>query len=230
MWRNPYESMGSFSCLGPAPSNIAGLIGAALGFASPKSQGAESHDEKALKKLDKKGLPWSVSPELLQWQSDNDYHVACRWMGDHPKRRPWNVNGCKDLDPVNDNLRMQQQIIEQPRYEVALKLSDEEADRIAKALREPKFPLSLGASFCRAIITNISIENEEPQRDNWAYWETVFAVGDATPLSRHIINAEDAGERIKSDGFWVYPTKYQPGELGHETFVKGYCFAEEPEK
>ena len=68
MWRNVYESMGSYSCLGPAPGNLAGVIGAALGFASPRSQAAEKPDAKQLKNWDKAGLPWPVSPELLAWE------------------------------------------------------------------------------------------------------------------------------------------------------------------
>ncbi len=71
MWRNVYESMGSYSCLGPAPGNLAGLIGAALGFASPRSQAAVAPDEKQLKALDKGGLPWPLSPELLAWEEAN---------------------------------------------------------------------------------------------------------------------------------------------------------------
>ncbi|MCM8536727.1 MAG: CRISPR-associated protein Cas5 [Lentisphaeraceae bacterium] len=226
MWRNPYESMGAFSCLGPSPSNIAGIIGAALGFASPKSQGAVNPDEKKLKALDKKGLPWPVSPELLLWQEENDFHVACRWIGDFPQRSPWNVNGCKDLDPVKGNLRIQQQVIENPSYEVSIRLSQNEAGKVSQALREPAFPLFLGASFCRAIVKNISIQEDEPQRENWAYWKNGFVVGNATPFSRHIINAEEVGERIKSEGFWVYPTKEYPAEQGYDAFVKGYCALE----
>ena len=190
MWRNPYESMGSFSCLGPSPSNIAGFIGAALGFASPKSQGAAIHDEKALRLLDKKGLPWPLSPELLLWQEKNDSHVACRWTGGYPKRSPWNLNGIKDIDPVKGNLRMQQQTIENPKYEIAVRLKQEEAERVAAALKSPAFPLCLGASFCRAIVFNISVQKNQPERENWAYRKDGFAVGEITPFSQHVLNAE----------------------------------------
>ena len=65
MWRNVYESMGSYSCLGPAPGNLAGVIGAALGFASPRSQAAEKPDAKQLKNWDKAGLPYEIDPALL---------------------------------------------------------------------------------------------------------------------------------------------------------------------
>ena len=230
MWRNPYESMGAFSCLGPSPSNLAGLLGAALGFASPKSQGAVSADDKALKKLDKKGQPWPVSPELLSWQKENDLRVACRWTGDMPRRVPWNVNGCKNLDPVNGNLRMQQQVILAPSYEVAIRLVRTEAERLVKSLKEPAFPLFLGASFCRAIITEIRIQEEKPQGDSWAYRKEGFACGEVTPFSQHVINAEETGERIKASGFWVYPTPSFPGEKNSDAFVATYCQLEEKGK
>jgi len=225
MWRNPYESMGSFSCLGPAPSNIAGIIGAALGFASPRSQAAAEPNEKALKEQAKGGLPWPVSPELLQWQKDNEYHVACRWTGGFPKRLPWNVNGLKDPSS-NTNLRIQQQVIENPSYEVALKLSLEVATRVADALRTPAFPLFLGASFCPAIVKKVRVQENRPEGNGWAYQKSAFAVGEATPLSRHVINADECFERIQADGYWVYPTPLWPGEQQPDPFIRGYCEVE----
>lgn len=221
MWRNPYESMGSFSCLGPAPSNIAGMLGAALGFAAPRSQGAAPQDEKALQKLNRDGLPWPVSAELLQWEETNDYHVACRWTGGFPHRVPWNVNGCKEIGR-GDNLRMQQQVIEKPSYEIVVRLPREAAEILADALKTPAFPLFLGASFCRAIIQNVRAQEELPPGGNWAQRKDI-AWGEATPLSRHIINAAETHERICCDGYWVYPTPAFQGELMTEPLIKGYC-------
>ena len=224
MWRNPYESMGSFSCLGPAPSNLAGLFGAALGFATSKSQALEKHDDKKSRQLDKKGLPWPVSSELLEWQNHVDLKVACRWLGGFPKRITWNVNGCKELDPAKDNLRLQQQVIDSPSYEVAVNIADNEAQKLATALAAPAFPLCLGASFCRAIITNISISEHSINQTGWAFYKTGFAIGDTTPFSQHIINAEETGERIKSNGYWVYPSDNFPGEVIADPFVRTYCY------
>lgn len=221
MWRNPYESMGSFSCLGPAPSNIAGLLGAALGFASPRSQGAADQNEKQLQALSQKGLPWPVSEEMLQWEEANDYHVACRWTGDFPRRVPWNVNGCKEIGK-GENLRIQQQIIENPAYEIVVRLSREAAKKMEAALKNPAFPLFLGASFCRAIIKNVRIQDELPPGGNWAQQKDI-AWGEATPLSRHIVNAADTHERICSNGYWIYPTPAFQGELLPDPLIKGYC-------
>ncbi|OPY88932.1 MAG: CRISPR-associated protein (Cas_Cas5) [Smithella sp. PtaU1.Bin162] len=224
MWRNPYESMGSFSSLGPAPSNIAGLLGAALGFPSPRSLAAGQQDSKKLKDQMKKGLPWPVSPELLKWEHDNDYHVACRWTGGTPYRMPWNVNGVKEISK-GDNLRLQQQVIEKPSYDVLVKLNREEADRSATALKNPAFPLFLGASFCRAIVKNIDIMENIPDGGNWAMHKQ-YVFGEATPFTRHVINAEETFERVVSDGYWVYPEPSNPGEILEDPLVKGYCFFE----
>lgn len=210
MWRNVYESMGSFSCLGPAPSNLAGLIGAALGFASPRSQAAVNPDEKALKNQGKGGLPWPVSPELLAWEEACDLRVGCRWLGSFPRRVSYNVNGCKEING-GENLRMQQQVIEHPRYEVAASLPDAEAERVKLALLQPKFPLCLGASFCRAIVREVRLLEQLPEADNWAFRSELSALGEAVPFSRHIVNPELNFERIQSDGYWVYPTPDNPG-------------------
>ncbi len=209
-WRNVYDSMGSYSCLGPAPSNLAGFCGAALGFASPRSQAAATPDAKKLKALDKKGLPWPLSPELLAWEETNDLQVACRWIGDFPVRAPWNVNGCKEIGK-GENLRIQQQVILDPRYEVAVQLPDPETERLMAALRKPAFPLALGASFCRAIVRNIRIVEKLPETAGWAFRTDRAVLGEAVPLSRHIVNPEECFERLESDGYWIYPTGENPG-------------------
>lgn len=221
MWRNPYESMGSYSCLGPSPASLAGLIGAALGLASPRSQGAAEPDAKTLKEQNRQGLPWPVASELLKWQEDNDYHVACRWLGGIPRRVPWNVNGCKEIGK-GENLRIQQQIIDSPTYEVMVRLTEAVAQKVAEALKSPAFPLYLGASFCRAIVKNIRVQEDLPPGGNWAQFKEI-AWGEVTPLSRHVVNAAETFERIRSDGYWLYPTPSYPGEIQADPLIKGYC-------
>lgn len=226
LWRDYQESMGAYSCLGPAPSNLAGLAGAALGFASPTSQGASAPDFKKNAVLSKKGLPWPVSPELLAWQQEHDLHVACRWKGDIPAREPWNVKGIKEIK-AGDILRMQQQVIMAPRYEVVFQLPGVECDRLAAALRMPAFPLYLGASFCRAIIRNVRITEALPSGDGWAFHTSGGAWGEATPFSRHRTDAEAAFERIRRDGYWIYPTPEYPGLLTDSPLVRSWCSAGE---
>ena len=234
MWRNPYEPVASFSTLGPAPSQIAGLIGAALGFPAPWSQAAGSDiDKKSIKESQKKGLYWPVSPELLRWQDDNDYAVACRWKGGIPSRIPWNVNGVKELNkPFEDQpLRLQQQVVDNPLYQVLLRLKNTSAiEQTADALCNPAFPLYLGASFCRAVVRNPEIRDTPPPLENgsqWAFWKESLTVGEITPFSRHVVNDREKGERIVTEGFWVYPTPMHPAEKKEEDTdpcLKGYCY------
>ncbi|MDD4818064.1 MAG: CRISPR-associated protein Cas5 [Victivallaceae bacterium] len=221
MWRNVYESMGSYSSLGPAPGNLAGLIGAALGFASPRSQAAAGQDWKQLKALDRKGFPWPVSSELLSWERENDFHVGCRWTGGRPRRLPWNVNGKKKLKSAK-TLRIQQQVIESPRYEVAVRLSAPEALRVAEALLTPAFPLCLGASFCRAVVCNVRVAESLTDSPDWAFRADSAVAGESVPFSRHIVNADQCFERIRSDGYWIYPTPDQPGVIAAEPLVRGW--------
>lgn len=232
MWRNPYESMGSFSCLGPSPSALAGVLGAAMGFAGPRTQAAISPDEKFLKTLEKQGSLWPVSEELLAWEKRVDYHVACRWNKcSWPERSPWNVNGIKSIIPdrsdlnSGNNLRMLQQVMMKPSYEVAVRLETSEAECVAKALRAPAFPLFLGASFCRAFVRDIRVESGPLTQGNWAFVSS-FALGEATPLSRHRVDPELDGERIRSDGYWIYTTEETGSGSLEDPFVRGYCMKE----
>lgn len=229
MWRNPYESMGSFSSLGPAPSNIAGLIGAALGLASPRSQASAGADAEKLKKMERNGLPWPVSEELLRWEEENDFHVACRWTGDFPKRIPWNVNGHKEVKFTGETLRIQQQVIQSPSYEVAVRIAnDKAADELAYSLKNPSFRLYLGATFCPAIVKTVSLQNEMTPRSNWACLREDIGFGEVTPFFRHIVNPEKTFERLRADGYWLYSTPEEGGESRKDPFVKGYIRLEGP--
>ena len=212
LWRNPYEPMGTFSSLGPAPSHLAGMLGAAMGMATPHSIGSGRRNDAALKHFRKKGLFWPLSEELLQWQERNNYAIAVRWLGKIPKRISWNVNGIKGFkgSDSSTNLRILQQIIENPEYEVLIRLNNRDAVKKAgKAIRNPAFPLYLGASFCRAIVENVR-EIEAPQvvseGNAWAYRTEKLTVGECTPFTQHVVNQKECFERISCDGFWVYPT------------------------
>lgn len=222
LWRNVYDSIGSYSCLGPAPSHLAGLLGAGLGFASPRSL-AGSGDPKKLSAQMKKGLPWPVSPELLEWEKKYDFTVCCRWNGSYPLRIGWNVNGCKEV-AKGENLRMQQQVISNPWYEVGVRLNDPaELEKLVSALKTPAFPLYLGASFCRAFIRNCRIEEKLPESSGWAYHSERSSIGEATPFTLHNIHADEDFERLRLNGYWIYPTPDQPGIVSADPWVKGYA-------
>jgi len=222
LWRNVYDSMGTFSCLGPAPSHLAGLCGAALGFAAPRSQAAENPEENKLKSSMKAGLPWPVSEELLQWEQTEHIQFACAWTGQQIRRGPWNMNGLKEIKK-GENLRIQQQVIFAPSYLVAVRADREETlEKLADALRSPTFPVFLGTSFCRAIVTNIRLEETLPEAD-WAFRVKSAAFGESVPFSLHRLDAMTSGNRMAIDGYWVYPTALYPGEKIENPFVNAYC-------
>ncbi|MDD3886092.1 MAG: CRISPR-associated protein Cas5 [Victivallaceae bacterium] len=221
LWRNVYDSMGSFSALGPSPSALAGLLGAALGFPSPRSQAAAGGDDAELKKQWRNGLFWPNSPQLLAWERDNDCRVACRWTGGRPRRIAWNVNGCKEISNP-ENLRMQQQLIEHPAYEVLVRLPEAEAARLMAALRRPAFRLYLGSSCCPAIVRVAEFGKEPESCAGWAFCSSLCSMGEVVPLSRHVVSPQPV-ERLRIDGFWVYPTPDIPGKIPADPFVRTWC-------
>jgi len=222
LWRNVYDSIGSYSCLGPAPSALAGLCGAALGFASPRSLGAVDPDPGRLKVQWQAGFPWPAAPQLLEWLKINEVFFACRWTGGFPRRIAWNVNGRKEING-SENLRMQQQVIEAPCYEAAVRLARlEDAEKLAEALKVPAFRLYLGCSECPAFVTDISLVDVLPRSGDWAFRSEQGALGEATPFSVMRLDAERSLERLKIMGYWIYPTPGMPGKMLDDPFVRGY--------
>lgn len=238
LWRNVYESIGSFSALGPAPSALAGICGAALGFPSPHSAAMENPDEKTLKTQSKNGLVWPVSPQLLAWERDNDVQVACRWLGGYPRRISWNINGFKEVKAF-ETLRMQQQMIENPRYEAAVRLPSPAAKELMAALQRPAFRLFLGCSCCPAIVKQVREAETIPESNTWAFRTEHGAIGEATPFSQHVVPASPTSkvqhsddkdtsssecyDRVKISGYWIYPTPNFPGMAQNDPFVRTCC-------
>ena len=121
---------------------------------------------------------------------------------------------------------MQQQVIMDPKYEVAVALRDEaELERLACALRQPAFPLYLGTSFCRAFIRNCRVTDRRPDgaEANWAYRAEKAALGESTQFSLHDIHAEETAERLSIKGYWIYPTPELPGIRLEDPLVVGYA-------
>ena len=113
-------------------------------------------------------------------------------------------------------------MIHNPTYEVAVRLPEPAAGKLAEALRQPAFPLALGASFCRAIVRKVRIAGELPESADWAFHVNGIPLGEAVPFSRHIVNANECFERIESDGYWIYPTPENPGIRQETPFVRGW--------
>ena len=230
LWRNPYEPVGSYSALGPAPSHIAGLLGAVMGYASPLSYAAQSEPhEKGQGKSKKKkasGPAWPVAPKLLQWQREQDVHLACAWMGGAPRRIPWNVKGYKDANM--ETLRLQQQVVVRPGYIIAVALSEHKANKyLAQCLKHPKFPVYLGSSAFRGYITDIELHEMLPPKlapHGWAYRTDNIGLGEQMPFTRHNLEPEMHHGRLAVDGFWVYPTPlHTPPQQDELPWVRSYA-------
>lgn len=222
MWRHVEDAKGAFSCLGPAPSSIAGICGSAMGMISPLSPGFAQKEEDvtveaksmsgarnkpdslAKKKKDRyvNRTLWPVSPDLLRWQSVNDYHVACALLN-NPRRKAYNLNGLKHAQEWG-NLRMQQSIILDPHYLVAVSLSSQAAAGfLVEALRVPKFKIYLGATFCPGWISGVTLASSLPDRNDISFARVTEDLGrfDTIPLTKHVIGGFP---RILSEGYWAY--------------------------
>lgn len=220
LWRNVYDSIGSYSTLGPAPSALAGLCGSALGFVSPRSFAAQPDSPPPRKGWKSSDAVWPASPDLLQWLVNQEVMFACRWTASYPKRINWNVNGLKEIGN-STNLRMQQQAIESPGYEVAVRLVDSGAEELAAALKTPAFRLFLGCSHCPAIIRNIQIVETLPESSDWAFHCTEPVPGETVPFSQLSLSGLTTGNRLVISGYWVYPIPGIPGIRQKDPFIKG---------
>jgi hypothetical protein len=202
LWRHVEEAIGNYSCLGPGPGNIAGICGAAFGWPSPKSAGAFRNGQSSSSAA--KSL-WPISERLLHWQESEDFHVAAAIAERFPKREPYNLNGLKNANEL-ENLRMQQSIMLSPVYWIAVGLSSADgAKALAEALQQPVYPIYLGASFCRGFIKEIRLSLAAPvelnEKTYWARWSKELESPEATPFSKHAVSGIP---RLRKDGYWIY--------------------------
>lgn len=204
MWRHVEDAKGSYSCLGPAPSNIAGICGAAFGFASPVSVAGlnrrGSGERNSSRSRDERRPLWPISSELLLWQEEVDYHIACA-LTSRLRRSSYNVNGYK-LATEWGNLQMPQSVLIEPEYQIAVGVKErEQAIRLRTALENPIFPIYLGASFCRGFITDVCLLEQLNSNVRWAQRVPSFGDPEATPFSTHVTCGFP---RITTDGYWNY--------------------------
>jgi CRISPR-associated Cas5-like protein len=85
LWRHLGDALGAYSTPGPAPSHIAGILGAAMGMPNQASQ----------RKTD--NIAWNTSEELLTWERESEFRVGCRLLKS-AVRVPYRVNGIKGVD------------------------------------------------------------------------------------------------------------------------------------
>jgi hypothetical protein len=188
LWRHLGDPLGAYSCPGPSPSHLAGILGAAMGFPNATTQGSAKGN-------------WPVSKQLLEWQQANDYHVACKLLT-AAIRVPYRTNGVKGvLDWVT--LRMNQYPVARPTYLVRISLnSDEELENLFGHLKKPIFSIFLGSTqFPGFIESPRLIQGSELDSNGWAFWYAE-AIEDYSFCTKHDVT-EDA--RIVVDGYWIYP-------------------------
>lgn len=233
LWRNPYSLHGDYSALGPPPSQIAGLLGAAHGFAAPRTIASSVPlGSKWLKGMGLKGVPHPVSPELLEWQEKNEYAFGCRWLGGVPRRVSWNICGHKDASRIfaQERLRRRRMVVEAPRYQVLVRLNNQGAAEVAaRAILNPAFPMYLGNADYRAIVEDILVLRAPRMVGygcGWAYRVSSGVPGEVQPFTCHVVNPGECGERITIEGDWMYPTPRMPrSAVGNadDPCVCGYC-------
>jgi hypothetical protein len=219
MWRHPSEALGHFSAAGPAPSALAGILGAAFGCKYPQKITTTKKDKKKGEKsspeeepVPSMGPPRPVSPELLMWLKTNHVEVACRILTPIT-RISTSVNGVKNIregyGSVTQSFRLQRKSLESPEYEVLVKIKESAASELFEALQRPHFPIYLGDSNHPGKILTPKILTENPEDANWAFhsedllqeeyqWNTKLGLGK---------------DRLIRDGYWNYPslkTKSKP--------------------
>lgn len=201
LWRNPEDSVGSISCLGPAPSHISGILGAAMGYSSM----GFNRPFKATKST---GFEWPVAEQLIAWGKNHHPKVACRLL-QMPERFNLDFIGPKTLnlaDPhhktkIASSGRFTQVVLDNPAYELVIQIEDFSV--LQQALREPVYRICLGAQSCPGFISNVHITDASDE-GNWAKWSPVLT-GDATPFTQHLLG--QTVQRIRKNGYWNYDTE-----------------------
>jgi CRISPR-associated Cas5-like protein len=187
-WRDFEDSVGNLTCLGPAPSHILGIIAACFGWSSTN----RPHNQKGQ-------APWPYAAQLKTWVETNKPKVAARLLS-VPVRIPLSVNGFKNAQTL-EYTRIQQTVLENPAYQVALSLeSEKELSNLESALMAPAFRVCMGSQFCPAFIRDVTRLSPDAN-GRWAFFTP--AIGpDSTPLT--IMELCDPKNRIHKSGYWNY--------------------------
>jgi hypothetical protein len=164
--------VGNLTCLGPAPSHILGIIAASFGWSSTN----QPHNQKGR-------APWPYATQLLSWVEANEPKVAARLLAS-PSRVALSVNGFKNAKTL-ENTRIQQTVLENPIYQLAVSLPTiEETDTLQAALKKPAFRICLGNQFCPGFIRELAPLSADTKA-NWALYSPSIGA-DSTPASAKI--------------------------------------------
>lgn len=181
MWRHPSETFGHYSGAGPSPSQIGGILGAAMGCRmGPTVKGARP-----------------VSADLLSWLKDFDVTVACRLLSPLD-RLDTSFNGFKEISGFQ-TFRAHRQSLDRPEYEILVALNDSgEANRLVRALSAPYYNIYLGDSNHPGLILDAELSNASAD-GNWAYNSDSLE-------GEYVWNMRFGSDcRIKRKGYLVYP-------------------------
>jgi CRISPR-associated Cas5-like protein len=189
-WRDFEDSVGNLTCVGPAPSNILGIIGACFGWSSTN----QLHNKKG-------EAPWPYASQLKNWVEKNRPRVAARLLR-LPQRIALSVNGFKNAQTL-DYTRIQQTVLEDPAYQVTIGVgSDEELRSLECALRNPVFRVCMGSQFCPAFIEDIT-HLQSDAKAPFAFVSSTIGP-DSTPLT--LMDLSSPKNRIYKSGYWNYLT------------------------
>jgi CRISPR-associated Cas5-like protein len=189
-WRDFEDSVGNLTCLGPAPSNILGIIGACFGWSSTN----QPHNRKG-------EVPWAYSSQLKKWVERNKPKVAARLLH-APQRIAMSVNGFKNAQTL-DYTRIQQTVLEDPAYQIGISVSsDEEVKDLESALKKPAFRVCMGSQFCPAFIRDVG-HLDPDMKAPWAFVSPTIGA-DSTPLT--LMDLSNPKNRVHKTGYWNYLT------------------------
>lgn len=200
LWKHTGVPFARVSSVGPAPSHLVGIAGAALGFVGrerpPKAKKGEVFTRS-----------WALPKDLERFVMEEDVHVGMAWNGAdrRPLFRRHNVNGWKKTTG-EERVRIDQTLVWKPAYCFAFRTKTTAGEeRLVAALRNPSFRTFFGASFCPAFITDVTVIDEGASVEGvqWAGFSETLN-GSVTPLTRHILPFHPSHGRLESKGFVDY--------------------------
>lgn len=214
LWQLPSEALARWSAALPAPSALAGILGASLGF---RQSGRPA-----------KSGGWETSQDWLSWIAAACPEVAVALMTP-VKRQSMNTNGLKTPAELpassggTSTLRILQTFLEEPSYKVAVRLDKGEAELIS-ALKNPKFPIYLGNTHCCGKILNPRVvlagDSSAETHAPWALWSASLPDAEYNWCSRMDISG---GQRLKNDGYIHLPPDSTAGLLEEKHWLKTWA-------
>jgi CRISPR-associated Cas5-like protein len=192
MWHVTETIQTNFSAPIPSPSNVAGLVGAALGL------GFTEEDHPHAKKV---GPAFALAASLLEWEREAQPEF-CIGLLPGWSRRSWNTNGLQS--PSGDKFfQMAQKILWEPSYCIRMRWKPTAAlskEVVMARLKEPVFPVYLGQSHYRGYISNVSEVIQDPESVAWAEPIACSCGQDYQTNTRHCLYSPEKLAKVKVRG------------------------------